>query len=72
MSQVASGMVNMNLMSQAPELRNQKSFNSKFGQASSKSGQEVKSTPQSVISSKIVATMKQGQRSDTQAMMQFS
>ena len=45
MGQVASGMANMNLMTAAPELRNQKLvYNSKFSQ--SKSGtQDVKNTP---------------------------
>ena len=60
MGQVASGMANMNLMTAAPELRNQKLvYNSKFSQG--KSGtQDVKNTPQSVISSKIAASMKSG------------
>ena len=45
MGQVASGMANMNMMTGGPEMRNQKSFNSKFGQGTVKSGQEMISTP---------------------------
>ena len=64
MSQVATGMANMSLMNggPGPELRNQKTvYNSKFAQ-SSKTGQDVKNTPQHMISSKI--GMKPGARAD--------
>ena len=68
MGQVASGMANMNLMTTAaPELRNQKSlYNSKFAPSATKAAQDVKNTPQNMMSSKIA--MKQGQRSDNQTM----
>lgn len=58
-SQVVSGMAHMNLMNE--NLRNQKPvYNTKFTGA--KSGSDVKSTPQHMISSKI--GNKQGNRGD--------
>ena len=54
-------MANMNLMG-GQDLRNQKTvYNSKFSQGG-KSGQDAKSTPQHMISSKI--GMKSGHRGD--------
>jgi len=55
MSQVASGMASMSIVGggTGPDVRNHKNlYNQKFGQAN-KSGHDVKSTPQTMISSKI-------------------
>ena len=74
MGQMVSGMASMNLMSgapQGPDLRNQKTvYNTKFGSSQvSKGGNDIKNTPQHMISSKI--GMKQVNRGDQQSM-QFS
>ena len=51
MGQVASGMANMNMISGGPELRNQKAlYNSKFAPSATKQVQDVKSTPQNMMS----------------------